>query len=136
MDLEAIQQGLATAAKNVAGLNAVSWIPAVVNNAPAFFPIALDFDAHVTFSANGLKQLNYTCAVVCSAGDQDAGRIQLQKFLSSSAPALIAALEADKTLGGACAQLVVARFHSINDLLDIGGTQYFSAQLDVTVWAT
>jgi len=136
MDLEAIQLGLAAAAKNVPGLNAVDWIPAVVNNAPAFFPISLNFDAHVTFSAAGPKQLNYTCAVVCSAGDQDAGRIQLQKFLSSSAPALIAALEADKTLGGACSALVVDQFHSINDLLDIGGIQYFSAQLDLRVWAT
>lgn len=136
MDIEAINQGLAAAARNVAGLNAADWIQPAVNNAPMFFPISVDFDAHVTFSATGPKLLNYTCAVVCSAGEQDAGRIQLQKFLSSSVPALTAALEADKTLGGACSAVVVDRYHGINDLLDIGGIQYFSAQLDVRVWAT
>lgn len=136
MDLENINQGLATAAATVTGLTGKPWLPATISQTPLFCPIDLEFDPHQTF-AGGLTQLNYVVAVICSRGDLDTGRLKLQTFLPpAGTTSVLAALETDKTLGGACKTLIVGRWYDINGLIAVGGSEYYSAKADVRVWAS
>lgn len=135
MDLEEINQGLADAVSGISGLRSAPWLPAAVNDPPLFCPWDLDYVPHQSF-ANALTQMNYTCVLLCSRGDQDAGRVQLAAFLPpTGAMSVKAALEADRTLGGVCKTLQVDRVHRVNALIAIGGVDYYSAQFDLRVWA-
>lgn len=134
MDVELIQQGLANAADTVSGLRCYPALPGAIVP-PTFAPVEFELDYHQTFSsAGGLTQLTFTCGVYNT--DSDAGRKQLLPFLAEAGSSSIrAALESDKTLGGACKTLVVQRVRGAYRIYEVGDTPYLGAMIDVRVWA-
>jgi len=136
MDVNAIFQGLATAAATIPGLRTYATPPDSVNP-PVFTTVAMDLAYHQTFGTTGMSAIHITCGVYTSAGDTDAGRKLLIGYLSATgAQSILAALEADKTLGGACSTLVVDSVHDAFRLYDINGVQFLGAEFDLRVWAT
>jgi hypothetical protein len=134
VDVEAIQQGLANAADTITGLRCFPALPGTINP-PTFAPVEFELAYHGTFSATrGLTEITFTCGVYAS--DSDQGRKQLLPFLAETgAGSVPAALEADKTLGGAAKTLVVQRVRGAYRLYEVGGTDYLGAMIDVKVWA-
>src|SRR5690349_21648793 len=108
MDVEAIHEGLATAAGTISGLRAFASLPGAINP-PVFAPTEFTQEYHQTFSpAGGMTKLEFSCGVFTSEGDNDAGRKSLVGYLAETgSSSLLAAIEADKTLGGVCKTLNV-----------------------------
>lgn len=134
MDVEQIQQGLATAAATITGLRTFPQLPGAIEP-PTFAPVEVEMAYHQTFSpSRGLTGLTVTCGVY--APDTDQGRKLLVGYLAETGSGSIpAALEADKTLGGKAKQLIVRRVRGAYRLYEIGGVDYLGALLDVEVWA-
>lgn len=135
MDVEAIQVGLATAAKTVSGLNAQPSLPDAINP-PLFAVTEFEHDYNQTFAGGsfGMVETLFTCGLFVSRGDTPTGRAALATFTNpTSVPA---ALQADRTLGGACRTLIVERLRGSGRLYTIGGTDYLGAMFDVRVWST
>lgn len=131
MDIELIHQRLADAADTIPGLRCHPSLPGSINP-PTFAPVEFEMEYHQTFG--GLAVLMFTCGVYST--DSDQGRKILLSFLApSGAKSIPAALEADKTLGGACSALVVQRHRGAYRLYTVGDNDYIGAMIDVKVWA-
>jgi len=134
MDVNAILAGIATAASSIPGLRTYATPPDSVNP-PVFTTVAVDPAYHQTFGT--LTAFQITCGVYTSNGDTDAGRKLLFGYLApTGAQSILAAIEADRTLGGACSTLVVDNVHDGMRLYDINGVQFLGAEFDLRVWAT
>jgi hypothetical protein len=135
MDFLAIHKGLATAAATVSGLRTAAKLGDTVNP-PFFAPIEHEIDYQQTFGTSGMTTTVFTCGLFVSRGDTDAGQALLVEYLNPAGPTSIrAALEADRTLGGAAKQLIVSRVRGSGRLYQVAGTDYLGAMYDVTVWA-
>lgn len=76
-----------------------------------------------------------TMRVLTSRGESAAGQAALDALLASSGPSSIkAAIEVDPTLGGACSSVVVDGWDGYQ-LYDVGGTEYYGAELQIGVLA-
>lgn len=135
MDVQAIQQALATAAGNISGLRAFATVPDAINP-PTFGVIEMEVEYNKTFSTSGLTEMLFTCGVYTSMGYTDVGKTTLVGYMSPTGSGSVkAALEADKTLSGNCSTLHVERVKGAYRLYTIGGTDYLGALYDVRVWA-
>lgn len=134
VDIEAIHEGLATAASTVSGLRSYAALPAAINP-PVFAVTEFELSYHGTFgSTRGLTEFMFTCGVF--SDDSDAGRKVLLPFISPNGTSSVpAALESDKTLGGACKTLVVQRVRGAYRIYEVGNNSYIGAMIDVKVWA-
>lgn len=142
MDIQATQVGLATAAGTVTGVRAYPTLPDAVTPASTgivFAPIEFALDYNQTMRGNssfGMVETLFSCGIYSMRSD-DAGRANLVKFLApSGALSVKAAIEADRTLGGASATLIVERVRGAYRLYPIGGTDFLGAVIDVRVWST
>lgn len=138
MDVEAIHEGLATAAGTVAGLRSYASLPGSINP-PVFAPTEFELNYNKTFktaSAAGMSEILFTCGLFTSIGDDPTGRKALMGFLAPSGSGSVkAALESDRTLSGVAKTLLVERVRGAYRLYEIGGVEYLGAMLDVRVWA-
>jgi hypothetical protein len=135
MDVQAIQQGLADAAATISGLNTAPSIPDAITP-PLFAPTELDFTYHRTFGPGGMTEQLFSCGLFVSRGDSATGRAALAGFLTESGPmSILAALEADKTLGGVAGTLIVEGVRGAYRLYSIAGIDYLGATFAVRVWA-
>lgn len=110
MDIVAVRAGLARAAAAVPDLNATPYAPDSME-LPAFYPGESEIDFDMTFGA-GVDEGIVTCYVMTSAAEDESGQKLLDEFLGRGARSIKAALEADRTLGGAVADLRVRRFQA------------------------
>lgn len=136
MDVDAIQNGLAAAARNVTGLRAYATLPDSISP-PTFATVEQDMDYQQTFgSAGGLTDTLFHPGVFVSRGDTPVGRSLLAGFVRpDGATSIRVALETDRTLGGACKTLIVERMRGSGRLYEIAGIFYLGAMFDVRVWA-
>lgn len=138
MDVQAIQQGLATAAATISGLKTMPSLPDAINP-PLFAVTELDLDYNQTFAGGsfGMVETLFSCGLYVSRGDSEAGRAALVGFMAPSGSSSIpAALQTDRTLGGACRTLIVERVRGAYRLYTIGTIDYLGAVFDVRVWST
>jgi hypothetical protein len=136
VDVEAIHEGLATAAEVISGLRCYASLPGAINP-PVFAPTEVEIAYHQTFSSvGGMSAVSFSCGIFTSIGDTDAGRKLLMGYLAETGSnSLLQAIEADRTLGGACKTLKVVRARGAYRLYLIGDTYYLGSVLDVAVWA-
>ena len=133
MDLEAVCQGLATAAEAVPDLNCTGHVPDSINT-PAFFPAEVDIDFDKTFG--GTDELTITCRILVGRADDKSSQAKLRWFLSRGATSLKRALEGTpgvaQTLGGACDDVHVKRVQGYR-FYQHGTNKYIGAELVVFV---
>lgn len=139
MDVEAIQAGLATAVANVSGLKQA--LPSLTDaiNPPTFAVVEFELTYNQTFKGSGIGMVEalFSCGIYVSHGDSEVGRAALVGFVApSGSGSLKAAIETDRTLGGACATLNAERVRGAYRLYTIGSIDYLGATLDVRVWST
>lgn len=136
MDIQAVEQGLANAADTIAGLRCFPSLPDAIEP-PAFGVAEVEIVYNRTFgSTGGLSEVLFTCGVITSRGNTDAGRKALNGYLAETgAGSVKAALEADRTLAGVAKTLNVERARGAYRLYEFAGVQYLGAMYDVRVWS-
>lgn len=146
MDVEAIHEGIANACNLLPitigsmtlKLRAYASLPGSIQP-PVLAPVEMGGDYHQTFSGGsgaGLNAPTFQLGLFTSLGDLDSGRKILTACLAETGPSsVLAALEADRTLGGKCKALIVTRYHGAYRLYEVGGTSYLGSMIEVKVWA-
>lgn len=133
MDLAAVATGLSNAADAISSLRCTPYQPDSVT--PPSFAVGevdVEFDQAMH---RGLDVVMYTCRLFVSSASDRSGPATLYTYLEGSGPtSLKTALEADKTLGGACQQLRVVAVRGAGRLFTVGLDQYIGAEFTVRVW--
>lgn len=147
MDLEAIHQGIVTVANNLPvtvgsvtrQLQVLPAMPKAITP-PALVPVEFSHDYHQTFSGGsgaGMTAIDLVLGLFTSLGDSDSGRQMLLAYLAEKgSSSVLQVLEANKTLGGACATLVVKRVRGAYRLYEVSAAQYLGAMIEMKVYAT
>ncbi|MFF1685932.1 hypothetical protein [Streptomyces sp. NPDC058254] len=143
MDITAVRQGLAAAAKavtmpsGVAKLKVFPYVPDAVA-APCFFVAEVDITYDKTFG-RGTDELSFTCRVLISAANDRASQRTLDALLSGSGPSsLKQAIEAARgapgelALGGAADDLRIERVQGYR-WYEHAGAEYVGAELVIKV---
>lgn len=135
--MQAVRQGLASAAAAISGLTTYPYVPDSVTE-PCFYPGGYEIDYDQTF-ARGMDAVEFTCYVLVSRADDMGGQARLDGYLKGSgSTSLKAALEAARgapgqlALSGAADDLHVHRAEGYGQYT-IGDTVYYGAKLLVTV---
>lgn len=137
MEVEAVFQGLADAAKTITGLRCHPFAPDAVSP-PTFFPVELDIAYDQTFRG-GMEAYTVTCRLLVSRSDDRSGQKKLHGYLKpAGATSIKAALEATRTpasgaLGGACHDLQVRKASGYGLYEHPIGTFYLGAEFEVYV---
>lgn len=142
MDFETVSAALASAVTGLLAydgatkLRGFASLPGAIEP-PTFAPTELEIGYHGTFQNRGLSEITFTCGLFASLGDTDRGRKMLNGYLNpetGTSASIAATLETDKTLGGACKQLVVLKVRGMYRLYEVGNNDYLGAMIDVKVW--
>jgi hypothetical protein len=132
MDIQAVRDGLAANAREIDGLTALGYAPDD-GETPLFYVGDVDIESIGFGRAGGRERLSILCRVLVSRADDKTGQELLAAYLKGSgATSLIAAIEADKTLGGACENLQVVRRSGFRKY-PLGSNEYFGAEIAVEV---
>lgn len=108
MDLHAVRLGLKDAATAIEGLNGFGYGPDALI-APAFFPAEVEFDFDSAL-AIGMDVAVFSCRLLVSKVDDESAQAALDAYMSRSGDMSVkAALEVDRTLGGACVEVFVSK---------------------------
>ncbi len=132
MDLATVRANLATAAATAsASLDGFDYVPDVVYPPTvAVGRMRLDYNK----SMGGLLEAEFTLHLFASRADTEEGQSVLIPFMGQSGATTIkGAVEADKTLSGACATLRVESADGPG-LVDVGGVQFWAASWTVRIW--
>lgn len=131
MNISSVRAGLANAADAISGLNCVTYAPDSIPE-PCFYPDGVDIEFDQSFG-RGMDEVMVVCRVLVSRSDDKSSQALLDGYLAGSgATSVKAAIEADCTLGGACADLRVQRVEGYRWYL-IGPTYYLGAAFVVQV---
>ncbi|AIJ26363.1 hypothetical protein AMETH_6330 [Amycolatopsis methanolica 239] len=126
-----MRSGLAANAKAITGLICLPYTPDSVTP-PMFFVAEYEIDFDRAFG-RGLDELTATCRVLVSHATDKQAQAKLDQYLTGGGPrSLKAALQSDRTLGGACDDSRVTRVFGYG-LYEHGTSQFFGAQLSVHV---
>lgn len=132
MEVTAVRQGLADAADAIEGLICTPRTPDSPEE-PAFFPrrTLIEFDSAM---GRGLDRITATCVLLVSRADDEAGQEALEAYLAGAGPrSLKAALQSDRTLGGACRTLRLVAIDS-HKMITVGVVDYFGAEVTVDIY--
>jgi hypothetical protein len=126
-----IREGIKTNLSSIDGLRCYDLVPDVIVP-PCVVVGQLDF----TFDLNngrGLDQANLDVFVIVQRFSERTGQDKLDKYLAGSGDSSIkAAIESDRTLGGACNTLRVTSAES--GTYQTGDIDYLSYRYRLTVW--
>lgn len=133
-DVQAIADGLATRLATIAGMRTSSHVADAVSVPHASIALeSIEFDRAM---GRGLDELTFTVRVYTSRASDRAGQKALYGYLvGSGAKSVKAAIEGDRTLGGAASDCRVSDVQNVG-VYEAGGTDYFGADFTVTVYAT
>jgi hypothetical protein len=129
-----VKDGLKTAINTVSGLRAFDYQPDQVNP-PFAWPTLDTITYHQTGMNNGGVVMNFTVTLVVNRAAERVAQDQLDRYMSwDGAKSLRAAIEADRTLGGVCDDLIVTNAENLTNI-DANDTLYLAVDFKVTVYA-
>lgn len=131
MDITALGDGVAAAAGAITGLRAFGYLPDAISP-PTFFVAEVEVEYDATFG-RGLDTVYLTCRLLVSHTSDRTGQKQVASYMKGAGPTSVkAAIEAERTLGGACQDLRVQRVSGYG-LYEHNGTQYYGAEWRVMI---
>jgi hypothetical protein len=136
VDIPAIRKALADAVGTIAGVQTFAVVPDQIV-APAFGAgeVEIDYDQAFRGGNAGLSVILCKGRLYAARAQGAPGQTNLDGYLASSGSQSVkAAIEVDKTLGGACATLRVENVRGYGTY-QVGGVDYYGAEFDVRVWA-
>jgi hypothetical protein len=129
-----VKDGLKTAINTVSGLRAFDYQPDQVNP-PFAWPTLDTITYHQTGMAAGGVVMNFTITLVVNRAAERVAQDQLDQYMTwDGAKSLRAAIEADRTLGGVCDDLIVTNAENLTNI-DANDTLYLAVDFKVTVYA-
>ena len=129
-----VKDGLKTAINTVSGLRAFDYQPDQVNP-PFAWPTLDTVTYHQTGMNNGGVVMNFTVTLVVNRASERTAQDQLDQYMNwDGAKSLRAAIEADRTLGGVCSDLIVTNAENLTNI-DANDTLYLAVDFKVTVYA-
>jgi hypothetical protein len=129
-----VKDGLKTAINTVSGLRAFDYQPDQVNP-PFAWPTLDTVTYHQTGMNNGGVVMNFTITLVVNRASERTAQDQLDQYMNwDGAKSLRAAIEADRTLGGVCDDLIVTNAENLTNI-DANDTLYLAVDFKVTVYA-
>ena len=133
--VSAIAEGLKTRLATISGVRAYSYQPEQLNP-PFAYPILNGVSYHQTMGMGGaVTQFDWSVYVVVGRWVDRVAMTNLDAFLSpTGASSIRAALEGDRTLGGACSDLMVATSANIS-ALEQDDAEYLQVSFALTIYA-
>ncbi len=126
-----VRDGLKTRLQTISGLRCYDLVPDQVNP-PAAVVGQLDFTFDID-NARGLDQANVDVIVIVQRFSERAGQNRLDAYLAGSGTGSIkAAIEGDRTLGGACQTLRVTSAESGS--YESNGSNFLSYRYRITIY--
>lgn len=133
MDLHEVRQGLAKALESL-GIATFAYVPEDLNSSPAAIvnnEIEISWDQTM---ARGLDSYEMQVLVVAAKASEKQGQTAIAELCASRGPKSVkAALERDRTLGGACSTLHVHSFTDFNRLVMFGNAEYLTVTAHITI---
>ena len=132
-DVATLRAGLRTRLATVSGLRAPVGFDKVETPSAQVGEVEIEYDKTM---GRGVDELTFKIRVYASKADDRSGQDKLDGYLKGSgATSVKAAIEGDRTLGGAAQTLRVTGVSGYG-VYEVAGTQYVGAEFTVTVWAT
>jgi len=129
-----VKDGLKARIQTISGLRAFDYQPDHVN-APFAFPTLDTITYHQTGMGTGGVVMNFTVTLIVNRAVERTAQDQLDQYMSwDGAQSLRAAIEADRTLGGVCDDLIVTNAENLTNI-DANDTLYLAVDFKVTVYA-
>ena len=129
-----VKECLKNAINSVAGLRAFDYQPDQVNP-PFAWPTLDTITYHQTGMAAGGVVMNFTVTLVVNRASERTAQEQLDDYMSwDGKKSLRKAIEADRTLGGVCDDLIVTNAENLTNI-DANDTLYLAVDFKVTVYA-
>jgi hypothetical protein len=130
-----IADGLKTRLATISGLRAYSYQPEQLNP-PFAYPVLNGVTYHQTMGmGNAVTQFDWSVYVIVGRWVDRVAVTNLDGFLSpTGATSIRAALEGNRTLGGACSDLVVATSANIS-ALEQDDAEYMQVSFSLTIYA-
>lgn len=128
-----IHKGLANALTAVPGLRVADHLPEQIN--PPMAVIQLQSVTYHRAMSGGLSAWEHVVTAIGGRMGDRAAQVQLDGWMSyDGSTSIRAAIEDDRTLGGACSTLLVAEMVAVRPLT-MGDAAYLTCEFNVTVHA-
>jgi hypothetical protein len=88
-----------------------------------------------TRTVQGLTTYNFTVSVIVGKVSERTAQARLDSYISTGTATIKAAIESDRTLGGAAFDCVVPEMTSVGAVVLSGDVSYLAADFTVTVYA-
>jgi hypothetical protein len=88
-----------------------------------------------TKTVQGLTTYNFTVSVIVGKVAERVAQARLDSYISTGTATIKAAVESDRTLGGAAFDCVVSEMTNVGAVLLSGDVSYLAADFTVTVYA-
>lgn len=132
MSVASLRSGLQANLATISGLRVEDYVPGSVA-APAAL-IQLDGVTYRRAHQNGLHEYDFTVRVLVASTYDRTSQAALDAYMDPShANSVQAAIESDRTLGGAADDCLVVSVGSVG-LFGHGNVEYLGAEFDVTAW--
>lgn len=133
MSIVGIRDGLNTRLATISGLKVYHEAPEAIASTPAITVLPSAGDYYTAMGSGLAHVFTLTVLVSLSQGHQRA-QAELDKYLArSGADSILAAIEGDPTLGGACDTLKVTRYYDYGGH-DYAGQRFLGARIEVEVY--
>lgn len=135
MSLASVRAGLVTRLETISGLRVPSQVPDQINPPMALvLPDRIDFDE--SFGSAGLDEMVFAVTLVAGRVSERTAQALLDGWCDPAAATSVkAAIEADRTLGGAAHTCRVTEMRSYGPLA-VGDAAYLSAEFVIRVHAS
>jgi hypothetical protein len=133
MNPTAVRTGLSTALDTITNLRCFDYVPDSLSPPAAIVePLEIEYG---TAMANGLNRVTAYVLIVVGRMSDRSSQDRIDAYVNTTgASSVVAAIEADPTLGGTAESLVVTDFRPLN-AEDVASLQYWGGAFDVTVYA-
>ncbi len=133
-DIGAMRDGIKARLATIAGLRAHDTIPGQINPPAALVKlVSIEYDSAM---ARGLDEYEFAVRLYVAPNADAQSQDKLDGYLASSgAGSVKAAIEGDRTLGGAAETCRVLRVGEAPTLFEHGGVSYIGAEISIRVWA-
>ena len=129
-----VKDGLKARIETISGLRAFDHQPDQVNP-PFAWPTLDEIRYHQTGMSSGGVVMDFTITLVIQRVSERIAQDALDQYMSwSGTKSLRAAIEADRTLGGVCEDLIVGSAGNFTNI-DANDTLYLTVDFKVTVYA-
>ena len=137
VSISAIRAGIGANLRTLAGLRVAETIPDSFS--PPIAVVSLQSvqynGAFNTKTVQGLTTYNFVVSVIVGKVAERVAQNRLDSYISTGTATVKAAIESDRTLGGAAFDCVVPEMTNVGAVLLSGDVSYLAADFTVTVYA-